>query len=96
MCLYRPFDGTSTKDLANHVKRGKYAPVPSFYSSDLRRIVEACLAIEPTKRPTVVQILRLPYVVGHYLRLNLRNSEMPGDKDRDGAATGSSSSSSSS
>jgi serine/threonine protein kinase len=65
MCPYRPCDGTSMKDLASHVKRGKCAPVPSFYSSDLRRVVEACLAIEPTKRPTFVQTLRLPYVVGH-------------------------------
>lgn len=58
MCAFKhPFEGRDIKDLAKNVLRGRYAPLPEFYSSELRKMVAALMLQSPDKRPSVAQLL---------------------------------------
>lgn len=39
-----------------------YSPIPSVYSSYLANLIESCLEVNPIKRPSCSQILKLPIV----------------------------------
>lgn len=57
-----PFDGTCMNQLMQRIVRGTSAPLSSQYTSDFRKMVSWCMQKEPTKRPSIKQILSLPIV----------------------------------
>lgn len=56
-CLRLPFRGANQFILQRKIKAGKYNPIPSRYSSDLRRLVDDLLEVDARRRPSVYQIL---------------------------------------
>ena len=44
-----------------------YPPPPSVYTKDLREIVSKCLNVNPSKRPKIQDILRMPIVKNRIL-----------------------------
>lgn len=63
MCaLKRPFTGRDAGQLFAMVVRGKYDPLSSKYSKNLRMLVDSMLNPSPIERPTAAQILQLPFI----------------------------------
>jgi len=60
--LKPPFDGTSLHMLSMKIVRGVYNPAPAIYSQAMHQLIKQCLSIDPTKRPTVNQILKMPLI----------------------------------
>jgi len=56
-CLEPPFNADSLACLALRIVRGNYNPVSTFYSKDLRTLVDSMLQNDVNKRPSVHQIL---------------------------------------
>ena len=50
--LKLPFEGKQ-RHLVNSIAEGKYSPVPSHVSKNVRNLIEMMLQTEPDKRPTV-------------------------------------------
>lgn len=61
--LKHPFEARDEKGLAEKVLRGNYAPIPSQYSSDLSTMVKTLLVVDPSRRPTIDDILNNPIVM---------------------------------
>lgn len=63
MCALRPpFDATSIHALALKIIEGRYPPLGSRYSSELKQLVASMLMREPTSRPSIHQILKVPII----------------------------------
>ncbi len=60
--LQPPFRAASMKELYECVLKGKYPPIPEFYSNDLAYVVSKMLQVKPANRPTTGQILNLGVV----------------------------------
>ena len=50
--LKPPFTANSMEGLFRKVMRGIYPKIPSLYSDRLGKIIDMCLKIDPTRRPT--------------------------------------------
>lgn len=61
-CLRRVYEGRDMKDLSRNVLRGQYRQIPQYYSVDLQNIVYKMLSQDPTKRPSVADILDMPQI----------------------------------
>mmetsp|Transcript_41658 Transcript_41658/g.79602 ORF Transcript_41658/g.79602 Transcript_41658/m.79602 type:complete len:516 (+) Transcript_41658:462-2009(+) len=57
-----PFEARSLEELRYRVLRGKYNPLPSFYSQELHQVVRIMLEPEPTSRPSMDELLNLAQV----------------------------------
>ncbi|KAK8756900.1 hypothetical protein V5799_000392 [Amblyomma americanum] len=57
--------------------RGEYAPVPTHYSVELRRLLERLLQKEPSMRPSVNQILAQPILLHIICNLYLTVGSLP-------------------
>ena len=78
MALKMPFDANSLPMLTLKIIKGNYAPPPQIYTSDLRNLVSQLLNVDPNKRPTVDEILKLPIIknrIKNYLSENDYNKE---------------------
>ena len=63
LCTLRhPFAGKDLGSLFRSIVTGKYSPISSMYSADLRALVAEMLQVNPDKRPTVNDILRRPFL----------------------------------
>jgi serine/threonine protein kinase len=60
--LKYPFDATNLNALLMAIMRGKYQPVPTTYSKDLRALLGRMLTKAPAKRPSADQILGLKFI----------------------------------
>jgi serine/threonine protein kinase len=60
--LKYPFDASNLSALLMAIMRGKYQPVPTTYSKDLRNLLGRMLTKKPEKRPSANQILGLPFI----------------------------------
>jgi len=61
MCWLRPpFDAASLHDLASKILKGKYSPIPSFYSDNMSLLITTLLKVNPKDRPNINQILKFP------------------------------------
>ncbi len=58
-----PFEARSLQELRSKVLRGRCPAPPKAYSSDLHNMVRAMLQQDPSKRPTIGEILQCPAVV---------------------------------
>ncbi|XP_051258817.1 serine/threonine-protein kinase Nek5-like isoform X2 [Dicentrarchus labrax] len=69
LCTLRhPFEGSSLRQLVSKICRGRYNPVPSRYSYDLRLLVTQLFKVSPRDRPSVSSVLRRPYLEKHISR----------------------------
>eukprot|EP00768_Dysnectes_brevis_P005855 gnl/Dysnectes_brevis/4402_a5895_654.p1 GENE.gnl/Dysnectes_brevis/4402_a5895_654~~gnl/Dysnectes_brevis/4402_a5895_654.p1 ORF type:complete len:416 (-),score=82.81 gnl/Dysnectes_brevis/4402_a5895_654:152-1399(-) len=85
MCTFRhPFEGRDLKDLAQHVMRGKYAPIPRNYSSEIREIVGSMLRVDKDRRPSIQQLLQQPAVMSrlHLCPTPVRADVLPSSPPR--------------
>ena len=55
--LSPPFKAKDMKGLYKKVIKGKFKPLPEYYSSELRAIIKSMLQIEVSKRPTCEDLL---------------------------------------
>ena len=63
LCQGRPpFDARTHFHLVQKIKDGRFDPLPSMYSEDLRNVIASCLQVNPAKRPTTKDIVNLPIV----------------------------------
>ena len=78
MTFKMPFNAQSLPLLSIKINRGVYSPPPSVYSAELRDILKKCLTIDPTKRPSINDILQLSIIKD---RINNFLSEVQYDQD---------------
>jgi serine/threonine protein kinase len=65
MCTQKnPFTGANFSGLALKILRGKYPPLPSSYTRQMSLLVSMMLEVDAQKRPSVAQILKLPFIAG--------------------------------
>ena len=60
--LKPPFNAQSIPGLALKIIKGTYAPIPSHFSYELKKLVNKLLSISPDKRPSVHDILKMPII----------------------------------
>ena len=62
MTFKMPFNANSLPMLSVRIMKGNYQPPSSVYTKDLREIVSKCLSVEPSKRPSIKEVLRMPII----------------------------------
>ena len=62
MTFKMPFNASSLPSLSLKIIKGYYPSPPTSYSKDLIDLVKKCLNLDPKKRPSVENILRLPFI----------------------------------
>ena len=60
--LKHAFNGKSLPALILKIMRGRYAPIPDFYSQELQTLVNGLLDSKPQNRPTVAEVLSTPFI----------------------------------
>ena len=66
MCALRlPFEGSSVYEVVVKITEGRFPPISSHYSSDLKQLLSSLLAIAPASRPTIHQVLQVPFLRQH-------------------------------
>ena len=78
MTFKMPFNAVSLPLLSIKIKRGVYNPPPNTYSSEIRDLLKKCLTLEPEKRPSINEILKLPLIKN---RINKFLNEVQYDQD---------------
>lgn len=61
--LKRAFEASNLPALVLKIIRGNFAPIPERYSPELRKLILSMLALDPTKRPGIPEIMAQPVVV---------------------------------
>ena len=62
MTFTMPFNAVSLPLLSIKINRGVYKPPPSTYSNEIKDLLKKCLTVEPDKRPSIDEILKLPLI----------------------------------
>ncbi|XP_055727073.1 serine/threonine-protein kinase Nek5-like [Salvelinus fontinalis] len=66
LCTLRhPFEGNSLRQLVVKICRGRYNPVSTRYSYDLRLLVTQLFKVSPRDRPSVNSVLKRPFLEKH-------------------------------
>ena len=78
MTFKMPFNAVSLPLLSIKINRGVYKPPPSSYSHDIRNLLKKCLTVDPDKRPSINEILKLPLIRN---RINNFLKEVQYDQD---------------
>ena len=60
--LKPPFDGTSIRHLGLNIVKGIFTPVQPHFSKDLKILIAQMLTVDTNRRPTVAQVLRMPFI----------------------------------
>ena len=60
-----PFEATNHLSLAVKINAGKFARIPAQYSDNLYRAVRWMIQVDPSKRPTVEDLERIPDLKPH-------------------------------
>jgi len=63
--LLPPFTASNMKGLYKKVIKGDHNRIPDVYSNDLANVVNMCLQVIPTNRPSASQLLRKKEIVLH-------------------------------
>eukprot|EP00698_Gefionella_okellyi_P005407 TRINITY_DN14959_c0_g1_i1.p1 TRINITY_DN14959_c0_g1~~TRINITY_DN14959_c0_g1_i1.p1 ORF type:complete len:738 (-),score=146.49 TRINITY_DN14959_c0_g1_i1:113-2326(-) len=61
--LKHAFDAKDMCALVIKILKGSYPPIPEQYSVDLQTLIAAMLSKDATSRPTIVEILQLPFIM---------------------------------
>jgi serine/threonine protein kinase len=48
------------KDLFTKVTKGSYPDIPKHFSKDLAKMINLCLQVNPTMRPSAEELLTMP------------------------------------
>ena len=75
--LRHPFEARTLPALAEKVKRGKYTPLGSSYSEDLRQLIRDMLQREPAKRPDINEVLRRPIMMKRAEQFQAQAAALP-------------------
>lgn len=79
MCSLRPpFDASSLHELAKKILKGKYAPLPKFYSDNMTALIDTLLNVDSRSRPNINQILKFPIIaekIGKFLKEDIFKDE---------------------
>jgi len=70
--LKPPFEATNHLSLAIKIKAGKFERLPIRYSEELQTLIQAMLNINPDKRPSVDDLLKIPQVAMRVKEKKLR------------------------
>ena len=84
IALKMPFNANSSYVNFKIIK-GNYAPLLQRYTADLRNLIFQLLNVDPDKRPTGPQILKLPIIknrIKNYLNENDYNKEFSKSNDK--------------
>ena len=73
-----PFQAKSLPLLSIKINKGEYASPSSKYSSEIRDLLKKCLNLDPAKRPSIDEILKLPLIKN---RINSKLNEVQYDQD---------------
>ncbi|CAG8697673.1 10402_t:CDS:1, partial [Racocetra fulgida] len=57
--LQPPFQAKSQPSLAIKISAGMVPPLPSRYSEELNNIIRTMLMVDPNKRPTTMELLKM-------------------------------------
>jgi NIMA (never in mitosis gene a)-related kinase 1/4/5 len=57
--LKPPFTANSMEGLFRKVMKGNYPKIPANYSERLSKVIDMCLKIDPARRPTTKELLKL-------------------------------------
>lgn len=60
--LNPPFMSSNPDVLKEFIKRGKLREIPNIYTSDLKNIISRMLEKDPSKRPTILELLENKYI----------------------------------
>jgi hypothetical protein len=60
--LKHAFDANSINGLAQKIIKGAYPPIAPTYSKSLRELIKSMLFVAPSSRPSIKQILQMPFV----------------------------------
>ena len=66
--LKRAFDGSSLPSVIVKILHGSIQPLPSKYSSSVRKLVQSMLSQSPAHRPSIDEILKQPWLRRHLER----------------------------
>ena len=78
MTFKMPFNAVSLPLLSIKINRGVYKPPPSTYSHEIRDLLKKCLTVDPEKRPSIDEILKLSLIKN---RINNFLKEVQYDQD---------------
>ena len=62
MTFKMPFQAQSLPLLSIKIVRGIYHPPPPSFSQDIRDLLKMCFIVDPEKRPSIDDILHLPFI----------------------------------
>lgn len=66
LAMERPFQAPSLSGLMEMIVSGQYKPIPAQYSLRMRHLVGTLLDVNPTARPTPLEIFQIPFVRYHF------------------------------
>ncbi|KYR02514.1 protein serine/threonine kinase [Tieghemostelium lacteum] len=60
--LVPPFSAQTPQVLSQKIQAGRFSPIPPHFSSDLSKIINMMINVDPTRRPSVDELLNLPFL----------------------------------
>ncbi|KAL4898779.1 kinase-like domain-containing protein [Aspergillus ambiguus] len=57
-----PFNARTHIQLVQKIREGKFAPLPDFYSPELKNVIASCLRVNPDHRPDTAALVNLPII----------------------------------
>lgn len=60
--LKKPFEADSAPELLIKVMKHDYTPLPSFFSRNLRNLIDSMMMKDPLKRPTCDDIIKMDFI----------------------------------
>ncbi|KAL3460626.1 kinase-like domain-containing protein [Aspergillus heterothallicus] len=57
-----PFNARTHIQLVQRIREGKFAPLPDFYSSELKSVIASCLRVNPDHRPDTASLINSPVI----------------------------------
>ena len=75
-----PFEARSMSELRYKILRGRFPPISRQYSSDLTGMVNKMLDQTPENRPTIKQILDMPFIKDMAQKLKMEAADMANNK----------------
>ena len=75
--LNRAFEAQTLPALILKIMRGTVAPIADHYSDDLRDLILSMLHLDPSKRPSINQIMALPCVLNTLMYLYTDFGKVP-------------------
>jgi len=75
--LKRAFEAANLPALILKIMRGTFSPISSHYSRQLQDLIRRMLHLDPTKRPTIAQIMAEPILINTIMNLHTDVGKVP-------------------